>query len=277
MMFYINNLKKLLYKYFPNKIFILAKYKWQLYRRFFNKIYFLINYPDTIVVYPNSDSSGQYNQPEIIDYLLGSKTGGYFIDIGANHPQNNSNTDFFEIQRKYSGMAFDPLQKYASLWAENRPRTVFKNVALGASAGNTTFIEFPNTDGWQDQLSFTSDSLLYDSAHMTGKPVKVERLDHISDIPSDIDFLSLDVEGAELSVLQGLGGVVRPRIMLVENCFGMAGNREIRDFMIGIGYKFVFRISYIDDLYVRIDQHEIMDNVSTLPRDLVHLVSKSWV
>jgi FkbM family methyltransferase len=277
MMFFINHLKKILYKYLPNQLFLIFKNKWQSYRRLFNKIYFCLKYPDTIVLFPNSESTGQHNQPEIIDYLLGRKTGGYFIDIGANHPQNNSNTHFFETQRKYSGMAFDPLQKYAPLWAEDRPRTVFKNVALGASAGNITFVELPNTDGWQDQLSFTSDSLLFDSTHMTGKPVKVERLDHISGIPSDIDFLSLDVEGAELSVLQGLGDVIRPRIMLVENCFGIAGNREIRDFMLGIGYKFVFRISYIDDLYVRIDQRAIMENVSTLPRALEHLVSKSWV
>jgi FkbM family methyltransferase len=276
MMISINSLKQILNKYLPNKIFIVLKRLWQLSRRLLNKQYFIIKYPNTIVLYPNSDSTGQHNQPEIIDYLLDRKTGGYFIDIGANHPQNNSNTHFFEKQRKYSGMAFDPLQKYAALWAEERPRTAFKNVALGASAGEITFVEFANTDGWQDQLSFTSDSPLFDSKHMTGKPVKVERLDHISDVPSDIDFLSLDVEGAELAVLHGLGSVVRPRIMLVENCFGIAGNREIREFMLAIGYQFVIRISYIDDLYVRLDQHVIMKNVSTLPRDLAHLVSKSW-
>lgn len=272
----INSLKQILDKYLPNKIFIILKKTWQLSRRFLNKLYFIIKYPNTIVLYPNSDSTGQHNQPEIIDYLLDRKTGGYFIDIGANHPHNNSNTHFFEVQRKYSGMAFDPLQKYAALWAKERPLTVFKNVALGASAGDITFVEFANTDGWQDQLSFTSDSPLFNSTHMTGKPVKVERLDHISDVPSDIDFLSLDVEGAELAVLHGLGSVVRPRIMLVENCFGIAGNREIREFMLAIGYQFVIRISYIDDLYVRIDQHAIMKNMSTLPRDLAHLASKSW-
>jgi len=276
MMISIDKLKKILSKYLPIRILKILKNIWQLSRRLLNKIYFIIKYPNTIVLYSRLDSTGQNNQPEIIDYLLSRKTDGYFIDIGANHPQNNSNTHFFEIQRKYSGMAFDPLQKYTALWAEERPRTVFKNVALGASSGNITFIEFANTDGWQDQLSFTSDSPLFDSTHMTGKPVKVERLDHISDLQSEIDFLSLDVEGAELAVLQGLGSVVRPRIMLVENCFGIAGNREIRDFMLAIGYEFVFRISYIDDLYVRIDQHIIMNNVSTLPRDLAHLVSKSW-
>ncbi|WP_373476300.1 FkbM family methyltransferase [Sphingorhabdus sp.] len=272
----LRSLKNNLRKSLPSSLRPIAQTGWQYTRRMLNQISCKLKYPDTVVLYPKSQSTGQYNQPEILDFLLEGKENGFFIDIGANHPEYNSNTYYFELKKKYEGVAFDPLQKYAKLWKSKRPRTRFENVALGASKGEVSFFEHENTDGWQDQLSFTSDSPLFDRATMVGKSVKVMRLDEINGLPQDVDFLSLDVEGAEIPVLHGLGNAIRPRIMLVENCFGVSGKKDIRDLVLSMGYRFVFRISYIDDLYIRNDQTEIFTRADALPNSLSHLVTKSW-
>lgn len=272
----LNSTKNTIARWLPSSILPFAQAGWQRTRRALNHASCRLQYGKTVVIYPKSQSSGQLNQPEILDFLLGKKENGYFVDIGANHPEYNSNTHYFETNKKYHGIAFDPLQKYADLWKSNRPRTRFENLALGAAQGEVTFVEHDNTDGWQDQLSFTSDSPLFNSETMVGKIVKVIRLDEIDEIPKDIDFLSLDVEGAEISVLKGFGSSIRPKIMLVENCFGISGNNEIRELAISMGYKFIFRISYIDDLYVRDDQEEIFSRAAALPENLSHLITTSW-
>lgn len=272
----LHSLKNNVRKWFPTPLLTIAQLGWQFARRVLNQAVCNIRYPDAVVLYPKSQSTGQFNQPEILDFLLNGKESGYFIDIGANHPEFNSNTYFFEKERRYKGIAFDPLQKYSQLWVLRRPGTRFENVALGAAGGEVSFVEHENTDGWQDQLSFTSDSPLFDQATMVGKSVPVVRLDEIVGLPHNVDFLSLDVEGAEISVLQGFGNAVRPRIMLIENCFGVSGNKEIRNLVLSMGYKFVFRISYVDDLYIRDDQIEIFNRASILPIELSGLVKTSW-
>jgi FkbM family methyltransferase len=235
---------------------------WQAGRRHANKAYLKITHPEIVLLEVGRVTSGQFNQPDLIDFLLSGKRDGFFIDIGANHPSYNSNSYFFETERGYCGWAFDPLDKYADLWSQQRSRTTYRPLALGSVNGSVRFFEHANDDGWADQLSYTAVSPLADGNDRPGRSVPMSRLDELEGLPTEIDFVSLDVEGAELDVLQGFGSKIRPSILLVENCFGIAGNEAIRHFVIAMGYRFSARVTYVDDLFVRSDRLDILEKVN---------------
>lgn len=241
---------------------------WQAGRRVANSSLFRLRHPEAVVLHVKNPDAGQFNQPYLLDFLLDHKTSGFFLDIGANHPSYNSNSFFFESQRSFTGIAFDPLRNYAELWSAQRPGTKFLNIALGETNGEVQFFEHQNDDGWADQLSYTANSKLHrESEGATGRIVTVQRLDAIEGMPSNIDFASIDVEGAEIDVLSGFGEV-RPKILVVENCFGISGQESIRDQVISMGYTIAARITYVDDVYIRNDLKSVLEKVASIKTTL---------
>lgn len=67
----------------------------------------------------------QLNQDSKVDKLLNQKRGGFFLDVGACYCDYMSNTEFFEIQREWSGVAVELDVKYKAEWLERRPRSHF--------------------------------------------------------------------------------------------------------------------------------------------------------
>jgi FkbM family methyltransferase len=262
------NLKTFANRLLPPPVFEFAKRGWHTLRWHVNASYFRLHHPGVRVLRPKTIHAGQLNQPLVVDCLLGKKASGFFLDIGANHPVNNSNTWFFERERGYRGIAFDPLNKYASKWSELRPRTVFMNVAIGAERGRVTFYEGRNEDGWGDQLSYTALASRAGAMEVARETkVEVVPLSAIEGVPATVDFASIDVEGAELQVLAGFGERLRPKVLVVENCFGPVGNRRIREALAGIGYELVARVSYIDDVYVFAGSVDARRELSRLDED----------
>jgi FkbM family methyltransferase len=249
----IARLKQLLVTHLPATAVDLMKIVWQTGRRLTNRVYFKLFQRGTVVFDVLCAQEGQLNQPVVIDYLLNGAVDGFFLDIGANHPQFNSNTYFFEKYRNYQGIAFDPLEQYKSEWEKTRQNTQFMNIAAGATVGTVRFYEHANTDGWADQLSYTELSNTDPTPQMASRVVDVMPLADLQCLPDLISFASIDVEGAEREVLKGFRESLRPQVLVVENCFGPIGNNALRDQVRSMGYKLVARVSYIDDVYVRAD------------------------
>jgi FkbM family methyltransferase len=260
----IARLKELTVTRLPTPAVGLLKTVWQTGRRLINRFYFKLFQRRTVVLDVLRTEEGQLNQPVVIDYLLDGAIGGFFLDIGANHPQFNSNTCFFERHRSYRGIAFDPLEKYKSEWEKTRPNTRFMNIAAGATTGTVRFYQHANTDGWADQLSYTELSNTDHAPNMASRIVDVMPLADIQGLPDSVSFASIDVEGAEQEVLKGFRESLRPRVLVVENCFGPIGNNALRDQIRSMGYELVARISYIDDVYVRTDLVDRMPDLRAL-------------
>lgn len=241
----------------PKPLYMVTQAAWRLMRKAITYAYFGVRYPNTKIVFKSEKTvSGQFGQPQLVDDLLGGRHEGVFLDIGANHPEFNNNTAFFEHHRNYSGWAFDPLNKYQEMWHATRPRTTFIKCALGAEAGQLIFHEATGGEGWEDQLSYVTEidphsiSGVASSSH-SGSIIEVKPLRDF-DI-GEVDFASIDVEGYEEMVLKGMFPEIRPKVILVENCGFPVGSEEIRRLVISHGYEFHSRIRYIDDLYVRKD------------------------
>jgi len=67
------------------------------------------------------------------------RRGGFFVDVGANHYRDNSNTYFLEATLGWSGLAIDPQARFADGYRQHRPRTTFLPVFVSDRPGEIDF------------------------------------------------------------------------------------------------------------------------------------------
>jgi len=231
----------------------------------YQKIYFLVKWPKVNIFRIDNVKldelrvggfRSQFGQDYILNrYYLDEKENGFFIDVGCNHPEEISNSYFFENKKNWYGMAFDPLQKYKNDWNERRNKTEFYGVALGNEERDIEFVEIEAVDGWEHTLSALRSNVRKEDLKYPHKSliVKMKLLDDYIEAKNikQIDLLLVDVEGAEYDVLLGTNlSVNRPRVIVLENTKGWKGDNSIRNFLIKNGYLFKGRIWTVDDVYV---------------------------
>lgn len=206
-------------------------------------------YKKTDRVFDGVQYYSQFYQDYFLDhYIFRCKRGGVFLDIGGNHPTNINNTYFFEKERDWTGIAFEPMPKMHSKWKEERTIECLR-IALGEESGYRSFLEYEDQymSGFEDSVDYTGN---IESKY----EVKVERLETVlaERNISKIDFVSLDVEGSELEVLKGIDfNKVTIDFFDIENNRSEVQQRTIRKFMMDHGY-FLRAHLWIDDIWERI-------------------------
>jgi FkbM family methyltransferase len=158
----------------------------------------------------------QHKQDEFLEKVVfkGFKNGVY-VDVGAHDGLSINNTLYFEKENDWTGINIEPMKKIYDRLVQNRPKSLNINCAVSVENGYSDFIE---VDGYPEMISgLVSD---YDNrhyyrldrelAHYGGKKqivkVKTCRLDTIfqENNVTHVHFLSIDVEGAEFSVIKSI-------------------------------------------------------------------------
>src|ERR1051326_1543410 len=175
---------------------------------------------------------GDDEEPELIGAFLGPAPGT-FVEVGANDPVQLSQT--YHLER---------LCEYAERLGSKRRGRVFE-VAAGA----------PEDEGRElpllvaGALSTLNASIVEDVRASEVRQVKVRTLDSVLAEAGieRVDFLSVDVEGAELAVLRGFSiARYRPRLILVEDDVQDLGKHA---YLTARGYKLVRRTA-LNNWYV---------------------------
>jgi FkbM family methyltransferase len=143
---------------------------------------------------------------------------GYFIDVGAGHPIFDSVTKAFSLAG-WGGIHVEPMHRECELLREDRPSEVVMEVALSRAPGRLTLYEAPmDNRGASTLVADVAEEQIrlgYDF-----HPVEVE-VDTLASVfaraAAVVDFLKIDVEGAEEDVIAG-GDWDRfhPRVVVVE-------------------------------------------------------------
>jgi FkbM family methyltransferase len=186
--------------------------------------------------------------------FLGNRKG-FFIEAGANDGITQSNTLFFERHRGWRGLLIEPIPDLAARCRKNRPRSIVENCALVAAGDprKEVSMQFCNL---MSLVKVAMDSEEADREHITKGcavqgiqsyevSVPARTLDDVlaSHGIEKVDLFSLDVEGYELPVLQGLTKV-RPKFLLIE-----ARNRAAIEAHLGSAYEVVAELSHHDVLF----------------------------
>lgn len=193
---------------------------------------------------------------------------GFYIDVGANDPQDDSVTKAF-YERQWSGINCEPLQRHCDDLSRERPRDINLRIALGDSEGE---IELWDCDvrGW---ATFDRSAIAaHENSGIRGylEVVPLTTLTRVCDdyLTGDLHFLKIDVEGAEAAVLRGMDFVkYRPWIVVVE---AMAPNSQNRGYeaweniLIEGAYQFVY-FDGLNRFYVANEHQELIPAFAVPP------------
>lgn len=180
---------------------------------------------------------------------------GFYVDVGANDPDiDNVSRHFYE--RGWSGINIEPLSANSAELRRKRPRDINLEIAVGEEEGTITFYEIGKWHGYSTTDAALASQHRQDGLEVVEHKVPVRKLSAILDEHAAgraIDFLKIDVEGTELSVLRGADlRRHRPKIIVLESKMPVTLNmvdrvdevpdrvEEYSDFLSPLGYHFVY-------------------------------------
>ena len=131
--------------------------------------------------------------------MFPGRTNGYFLDVGSGHGTIGSNTKALE-ELGWNGICVDPFPTHM----EGRTCQMVKEVVSSVSGQSVKFHTHAGLGGIADTLGKWKEEASKSPAVELTTVTLAEILARAK-APSFIEFLSLDIEGAELDALRGIG------------------------------------------------------------------------
>ena len=216
-----------------------------------------------------SPSSNQYNldgrhtlgdgQPRLLDqrYFRERRKGGFFIEAGAYDGESESTTIHYELEHGWTGLLVEPLPtNFHRLLKKNR-KVWAAQTCLSTQQSPET-VDFSLSASSKQTMSGISGA---EKAENQSDSVKMQCLPLFSLLQAlgnpTVDFLSLDIEGAEYQVLKNIPwDLVDIRAIAVETQFAgevMEGTRQdIVELLLSVGYTHLDSIAR-DDIFVKLE------------------------
>lgn len=166
--------------------------------------------------YGNSRYSENMEEWVVRDYFQ-DRRDGVFLDVGANHYRDMSNTFYLETVLGWSGIAVDALEEFAADYRTHRPRTKF--VAMFASDVADSSVQFFVAEKNKLVSSASREFTVKEGAPGVARTVPTTTLDAVLEQAgvSRIDFMSMDIELAEPKALAGFDiDKYQPRLVCIE-------------------------------------------------------------
>jgi FkbM family methyltransferase len=161
----------------------------------------------------------------MLERLFSETKRGFYIDIGAWDPRDYSVTRHF-YERGWRGLNVEPIASRHAKFVTDRPRDINVHSLVGGHNRPTRFFECVEEDYLSTTVAAVAEEMKANGLTVSEYEVEVERLDALIDrhCPKVIDFLKLDVEGAEADVLKTIDlQRFRPRALVIESTIPGAG------------------------------------------------------
>jgi len=163
-------------------------------------------------------SYSQNGEDVILRRIFPDKATGFYIDIGASHPEKFSVTKHF-YDRGWRGINIEPVKKNFELFLKHRPLDLNLNVAIDIKNGSRDFFEISD---YTELSTFSKEyaaKLERDGHQVISYPVKVitgnDLFSEYVHVP--VDFMKVDVEGNEHAVISSIDFLkYRPKVLLIE-------------------------------------------------------------
>jgi len=168
---------------------------------------------------------------------------GFYIDIGAGHPVAD-NVSLWFYERGWSGIVAEPIAELADLYKKIRPRDTLYQGLIGRSVGEVDFFHVNRLHGFSTTIELHADvakEFGADYQRLTLPMLTLEKLCDQYQV-QQIDFLKIDVEGAESDVLAGNDfNRFRPKVIVAEAVTPGKGEpawEAYEPLLLANGYKF---------------------------------------
>jgi FkbM family methyltransferase len=198
------------------------------------------------------------------------QTSGFYIDIGAGHPVHD-NVSFAFYLRGWRGVTVEPNPWLAQLSEAVRPHDTRVQSLIGASEGEANYYLVQDFHGFsttiesharaaQDVYGKTSQAMIM--------PVTTLRTLAEQHASTDIDFLKIDVEGAEGAVIEGGDWRrFRPKVVVLEALapVTLAPAWDWEPMLTRHDYRFML-FDGLNRYYVAAEQGEIAARLADTPK-----------
>lgn len=197
---------------------------------------------------------------------------GFYVDVGANHPEHDSVTKIF-YDKGWSGINIEPNSILYKELCIQRPRDINLNIGVASKSGQLSFRSFDSLNGLS---TFSIDhknivQTINPQEKYSDTMVNVQNLQSIFSSYKenrDIHFLKIDVEGFEEEVLLGNDwNVFRPWIICIEQSHNPDISVKIDTMLTSIQYKKVF-FDGINNYFIAEEKISLWNNFS-YSRDVV--------
>jgi FkbM family methyltransferase len=174
-------------------------------------------------------STSFFGEDILLNRLLKTTSSGTYVDVGANHPIDGSNTYRLYTQG-WTGLAIDPNPKFAAPFRRHRPRDRHIVAGVAAAPDSMTYHCF-DPDVFNTLSARQAALMVAQGRRKIGEtivpclPLSDLIVEHLGDRP--IDILNVDCEGMDLEVLQSFDlAVNRPMAIVVEDHAGFMALRD---------------------------------------------------
>ena len=202
--------------------------------------------------------------------FAGQETG-FYVDIGAGHPVAD-NVSYWFYLKGWNGLVVEPQANLLDLYAHLRPRDLALGNLVGRADGEADFHVVERLHGLSTTLAENARTAI----ELGGKVTTERRpMRSLASLVAEhgirtIDFLKIDVEGAEADVLAGADWTTcRPRVVLVEATTPgsmAAAWAEWEPALLANGYQFMLD-DELNRFYVAQEATEIAARMPCAPVD----------
>ena len=178
-----------------------------------------------------------HGEPELVQAFFASAANGFYVDVGANHPTEDSQSWHLECMG-WRGLLIEPLPHYCEMLKTSRSGTVIQ-VACSSPINDGKTMPML-VAGVHSTLNANPIALGANAQAVMQVPTRT--LDAVlieNQVQPGFDLLSIDVEGHEMEVFQGFDlGRWQPRLVLLEDhVIGLDKHR----YMLSHGYQLLMR------------------------------------
>jgi FkbM family methyltransferase len=199
---------------------------------------------------------------------LGPKRDGFYIDVGAGHPIAD-NVSFWFYERGWRGICVEPQPDLVEAYRHIRPRDTVYAGLVGRQSGDIDFHMVNRLHGFSTTVETHAKGAGQFGADY--KTIKMPMLT-LAELckrngVTEIDFLKIDVEGAEADVLMGNDwSRYRPKVIVAEAILPGSGEPawgEWEPYILAQDYEFTL-FDTLNRFYVA---KEAKDVLARAPRE----------